>query len=756
VAAVYSNPLLLRRNFGGRDLVPYNLPMEKAVHDAYSRGRLPLWSPDVSGGRPLLPNPNAGALYPVRPALSPLPFPLAMRLFPVFHWIAAGIGTILLLRSIGVSEAAAWVGASTYVFSGVLVSEVFFPHIQPGTALIPWILWAIVRPARRAGARLVLLGFLFGLAFLAGDVFTLGMAILAAAVWIAVEEPRPGRGRSLALAAAALALGALLALPQIVATALWVPETNRAVLGLKLKDSFLFSVSPGRLLELVVPYPFGATYSLEDVRIWGWPMFRFRPSGLFATLYGGAFALIALIHRGKAAPGERFARTLFGISLFLAAAPSLLPEKWENLPSPVALRNPEKFAVAMTFALAVAAGVAFDRFRREKPAGWTLVVAAVLAISSVAARLFPDAVGLAAARSAGADPRLSGVAGRWLTGALAEAGLYWCAAIVAMVLLRRGSLPAVAASVALISLTPLAANRRIAQTFREEEIFAPTAFARVLARRDPNGVWRTLGESVYRRPSSFDRAITEWDPLYTELPRHTWAEHTHALWGRGTVFNYDFDAGDLSRLETLRQISRFAARHQRGEAFFGSLALRWGIRFRDQRPLPGYRRFGGDRIEDWDENETALPDVRLVTNWRERPGGLPALNAIGRLDPGQVVVETGRTGRGAVPAGEVRVLEKTAERLEIETRAPEASWLFVLRGYWPYRTVVVDGRAATVVPAQLAFSAVAVPRGVHRVVWRERLAGGAFSRWGPALFVLFGALTLSRRRKGSDVERHRP
>ncbi|HEU5250789.1 MAG TPA: hypothetical protein VFW15_12450, partial [Thermoanaerobaculia bacterium] len=248
----------------------------------------------------------------------------------------------------------------------------------------------------------------------------------------------------------------------------------------------------------------------------------------------------------------------------------------------------------------------------------------------------------------------------------------------------------------------------------------------------------------------------EWDPMYTELPRHTWSEHTHALWDHGTVFNYDFDAGDLSRLETLRQVSRFAARHQRGEAFFGSLALRWGIRFRDQSPLPGYHRFGGDRIDDWDENETALPDLRLVTNWRERPGGLPVLNAIGRLDPGQVVLETGRAGLGAAPAGKVRIIEKTAERVEIETNAPEASWLFVLRGYWPHRSIAVDGRPALVVPAQLAFSAVAVPRGIHRVVWQEQLAGGAASKYGPALFVLFAMLALRGRRKASNAESGRP
>ena len=68
VVAAYATPLFVRRNFSGRDLIAYNLPMEKSIHDAYARGRLPIWSPYVSGGRPLVPNPNAGALYPVRAA----------------------------------------------------------------------------------------------------------------------------------------------------------------------------------------------------------------------------------------------------------------------------------------------------------------------------------------------------------------------------------------------------------------------------------------------------------------------------------------------------------------------------------------------------------------------------------------------------------------------------------------------------------------------------------------------------------------
>ncbi|HEX7252301.1 MAG TPA: hypothetical protein VF376_05410, partial [Thermoanaerobaculia bacterium] len=139
VAVVFWDPLFTRRIFAGRDLLGYHLPIEKAVHDAYARGRFPVWISEISGGRPLLPNPNVGALYPLRWILSPLGFPAAMRIFPAVHWSLAGAGMLLLLRSLDLSPASAWLGAVTYVFSGVGVSQVFYTNLQPGVALIPWI-----------------------------------------------------------------------------------------------------------------------------------------------------------------------------------------------------------------------------------------------------------------------------------------------------------------------------------------------------------------------------------------------------------------------------------------------------------------------------------------------------------------------------------------------------------------------------------------------------------------------------------------
>jgi hypothetical protein len=84
----------------------------------------------------------------------------------------------------------------------------------------------------------------------------------------------------------------------------------------------------------------------------------------------------------------------------------------------------------------------------------------------------------------------------------------------------------------------------------------------------------------------------------------------------------------------------------------------------------------------------------------------------------------------------VHLLEESPERLVLETACPDATWLFVLRGDWSYRTVRVDGQRADTFPAQIAFAAVAIPAGEHRVEWREDIPGIEVSRWGPAVAAL--------------------
>ncbi len=745
----YAHPLLTRRSFLGRDLVPYNLPLEKAVHDAWGRGRLPVWFPDASGGRPLLPNPNSGAFYPIRPLLAVVPFPLAMRIYPIAHWAAAGVGMILLLCVLGVSRAGAFLGAVTYAFSGVIVSELYYTNFHPGATLLPWALWAVVRPAASSARRVLVTALVYGLLFLAGDVVTSGLAILCGLLWICLETEPASRGRGARDVAFAAVLGALLALPQILATVLLVPETHRAVIGMKLAETLHFSVSPWRLLELVVPYPFGAVWSQDVTAIWAESAFRF----FFATLYAGAFPLIALLTLGKAPRprGARFAMALALGALVLTVLPGFAPRAMLEWASPIPLRYPEKFCVALALALAIAAGLALDRFRQSgAPSRRILAVAALLAAAAAGAALWPAPAGRLAVAAVGAAPRFASEAGRELPAALAEGGLYWAATLLALEMLRRSGAWGVA-GLALLTLVPVAANRRIARTDREERIFTPTAFAHALARRDPHGAYRTLDESSYRPPSALEIEARPTDPAGTDYARRAWFLHTQALWGRGTVFNSDLDVGDLSRVDSLRRLSSPLATLPNVGNFFGNFALRYGIRWRDQEPIAGYRPFGHDGLQAWDENPKASAEIRLLERWREEPGAMEALRQIPRLAAGEAVLETGRGADGSARRGAVRILEKTPERLRVIVSAPDPTWLFVLRGFWNHRTVRVDGAPAVPVPAQLAFTAVAVPAGEHRVEVREGAPGWRVSRFGPVLFLLVTAGLLWRERRAAPV-----
>ncbi|HTR04800.1 MAG TPA: hypothetical protein VMN82_16550 [Thermoanaerobaculia bacterium] len=741
VLALFADPLLTRRTFVGRDIVPYNLPLEKAVHDAWARGRVPVWWEEVSGGRPLLPNPNAGVFYPVRPLLAPLALPAAMRLFPILHWILAGWGVLFALRSL-CSRGGAWVGAACYVFSGVVLSEVFYTNFLPGAALLPWALWAVARGARRPLGRVVPIAIVFALMFLAGDVFSVFLAVLAGVLWIAFEGKPGERARQLGLGAAGVLAGALLALPQILATALLAPETRRAVVGVTLGEALTFTLSPWRLLELVVPFPFGPTWSMDLSQDWGTRVFRH----FFTTVFVAPVAVFGLLAPlGPATRGARAARGLVAACVALAVAGALAPASWAAVPSPVPLRYPEKFMLGATLGLAVLAGLAVDALRRGRRAGWFLGIAGVLAAAALLAAALPGPSGSTAVRMVGGEPALGAAASAALPGALAEAGLLWVATGLAALWLAMDRPALGAAALALLTAVPVAANRRVAQTAAEATVYPPTAFARAIARRDPDGRFRALDESVYRAPSALREATLPGDVGGSEFFRQSWVYYTPSLWRRGLVFNSDLDAGDLSRIESLRRVSALAATQSDGGPFFSSLALRFGMRFRDQEPLAGFRPFGRDALRSWDENPSALPDVRLVRRWVEAEGPVEALAALPRLPEGGLVVESGKTVSGEAREGAMRVLEQSPERLRVETQCPDPTWLFVLRGDWSYRVVSVDGRPTPVFPAQIAFAAVPVPPGVHRVEWRETIPGIEISAWGPvAGLALLAALGLRR------------
>ncbi len=420
------------------------------------------------------------------------------------------------------------------------------------------------------------------------------------------------------------------------------------------------------------------------------------------------------------------------------------------LSSPLPLRNPEKLAVAVVFALALFAAIAFDAWRERPGRLRTLLgIGALLTLLAAGAALDRDGAARLAVRLVGSDPSRAPDAARTLPLALAEAGLCWIGTVVALdALARRGRASGLAWALALLTAVPVLANRKIAVATAEDRIFGPTAFARYLERRDPEGRYRTISESFFQGLSPLELQQNTAALAGPEISRRLWYQQTPLFWGRGMVFNEDFDVGDLSRVESLRRLSGMATGYRDSANFFGAVALRFGIRFRDQEALAGYHPVGGDALQAWDEHVRAFPDVRLLEKWREAPGPIQALGTIAGLAEGELVLESGRLAAGAAGPGSVRILEDRPERLVADVSSPDPTWLFVLRAFWPYRAVTLDGRPVEAVPAQLGFSAVPMPAGAHRVAWEERLPGLPLSLGGPLLFGMIAAgLVVSHLRR---------
>src|SRR5262245_14623070 len=240
---------------------------------------------------------------------------------------------------------------------------------------------------------------------------------------------------------------------------------------------------------------------MSRIEMWSPAIRGGRVMDLFPTLYAGALAPIAAVRSWKSRErGARFSRVLLVAALACSVLPSLVPARIAELTSPLPLRNPEKLAVAVVFALALLASIAFDAWR-ERPGRIRplLGIGAVLTLLAAGAALDRAEAGRLAVRLIGSDPARAPDAARTLPLALAEAGLCWMATVVALDALGRGGRGSGTAwALVLLTAVPILANRRIAVATPEEQIFGPTAFSRYLERRDPEGRYRTLSESFFQ------------------------------------------------------------------------------------------------------------------------------------------------------------------------------------------------------------------------------------------------------------------
>lgn len=116
LAACHGQALLPSAQYGFRDAAHFYYPLNLRVQMEWDAGRWPLWEPEENGGVPLLGNPTAAVLYPLKIVFFILPYPAAAKAYILIHQVLCWFSFRLLCRGIGLSSRASWLGATTFAF----------------------------------------------------------------------------------------------------------------------------------------------------------------------------------------------------------------------------------------------------------------------------------------------------------------------------------------------------------------------------------------------------------------------------------------------------------------------------------------------------------------------------------------------------------------------------------------------------------------------------------------------------------------
>jgi hypothetical protein len=130
----------------GGDAFVYNYPLRAAAWDAVRHGQLPLWTPTVFSGYPLLSMSQLALGYPLTWGYAILPGGYAEELFVLAPFLLAPAFTYFYARQIERSRLAALLAAFTFAYGGLMISPLTTGGMQTnGMMWLPLILIAIER-----------------------------------------------------------------------------------------------------------------------------------------------------------------------------------------------------------------------------------------------------------------------------------------------------------------------------------------------------------------------------------------------------------------------------------------------------------------------------------------------------------------------------------------------------------------------------------------------------------------------------------
>lgn len=714
-----------------RDVLTTHLPYKWFGAQALAAGEIPAFNDSWALGQPFRGNPNALPFYPGNLLYLAFPFWSAFGLHYMLHWLLAFLGMRHLARSLGQGEPAAMLAGVAYAGSGYLISTLTFYNLLTVAAWAPWVLAGLVVGGRRGVATG---GLACGLMLLGGE--PVSAALVTVAMLVAALERRSLR-QALPLCLAVGGLGLALAGPQLVAMARVLPFTYRAAHGIEESLAGLQALHPLRLLELVLPLPWGWPGDLGRFGYWSSIVTPHVPYiySLHVGVIAAALAVVALPRHRRWA--------LLALAALLAAWAGGLSSSVTAALTAGLFRYPQKLLLLFTLAAAPLAGWGLDRARESRTvASWLAWIGGgLVALSGAAffgqARL-AELLGTYLVKEAN-QVLARTQAGAW-TLALALAGISLAAA--AWALGRRAPSALVAIQVvALLQFAPAVLTDEVGRYAR------PSPFA---ARIETP---RTLLHLPMLEP--------EWEPWpQYHLGTAGQLGAAHAGWLSveapfGVVQGIAYPlAPDLEGMSS--PLSVFVARNLTQASWpvrlrwLERLGVGWMVRAGDAE-MEGFERV--ESAEQWGVTislyRVLAPAARV--RWPEQVEvAASPVEAYARISLAPLDAATSVASRAVDhhPGARLETVEWSTGRIEVKV-AGDGGLLVLDRAYQPlWRARLADGTPLRTQPVDVELLGVEVPAGEQRVVidvdGRPETVAGGLSLLLAAALVAVSFLPASR------------
>ncbi len=721
IVLFFRDAALLRKAFFYFDVTEINYPYRDFLAREIKLGRFSRWMPGLYCGFPLYSESQAGYWHPLKYLLYPwLATWKAFNLDTILSVWLTGLATYGWLRR-HVGPAGALTGCALFGLSGFVWAHLIHTSMTNALISVPLTLWAL--EVAWDGGRLRGLGL--GALALACQVFaghlqdtilTVGIVGLYTLHRVLTEGTWAGRFRMFGFATVMVVLG------MIVAAVQWIPskellDRSPRAGGLTWAELTYGSWSPELLPTLVVREAYGTRARDTD-----WPdgYYPYHEMNAYIGLIGLTLAVI-----GGMVCRDRW--TSFWIvlamlgSLMMLGRHTLIFDHMNLVPVLGSSRIPVRYHLWVSLAVAALASVGVDRLARPGIVRLRIpfaFAAVLVGLSAIIILWVYSPIWWGPARSMTAHQQDRS---RWLGSGLVIG------------LLRTSIL----SSAALFAITRAARSDN--QRFRR--FFASALPVLVIADLlgshiddaptiDP-AYWTSPPATVGRLKADprLQRVLglterSSGAPGHASTRVDFFANRDVLAWSLPPVWGLSSSRGETPIYA--RRVLEYSD-HARPNA--GRFDIEGVSHLLADRPHlgldPNPERVGTAYIH---VNKGVLPRARLAGQPAYAASEAEAIALMDRLGPAirdcLVVEDPDRPlAEGAQVSGTVRVVVDDPERLEIEAETTGSAYLFLADTFDPGWSATVDGQPVPIRPAYVAFRAVFLNGGSHRVLFRYTPAG---------------------------------